>query len=238
MVRFSEGKIESVQEEIFVFIAGNAGCKVRTMILALSQKLHVSPNTVFKTYKLMVKDGSIEVVKPSGFHGGNEPFKLYLKQTDLKKELESISVQLQAYEKNFNTFFPNMRKRKLMIWKKDKDYSVKYQVMSKAVQNDFSIFCFMIDNMFNNISSIHMAKSYGLTPSSHNALIDDLSKRIMEWIIKSINYYLDSQSKVHNRTRWNCLIQLRTQLRWLLIIETKKPDLFYNKEWLKDGVIY
>ena len=236
MVRFTEGKIESVQEEIFVFIAGNAGCNVRTMVKALSQKLHVSPNTVSGIYKRMVNDGSIEVIKPSGFHGGNEPFKLYLKQTDLKKELDSISAQLQAYEKSFNTFFPNMRKRKLLIWKKTD--GVKYQVMSKAVQADFSIFCFMIDNMFNNISAIHMAKSCGLTPSSHNGLIDDLSKRIMEWIIKSINYYLDSQSKVHNRTRWNCLIQLRTQLRWLLIIETKKPDLFYNKEWLKDGVIY
>ena len=236
MVRYNDGKIESVQEEIIVFLAVNQGCKVRTMVKALSQKMHVSPNTISKVYKLMIKDGSIDVVKPSGFHGGNEPFKLYLKQTDLKKELDSISAQLQAYEKSFNTFFPNMRKRKLLIWKKTD--GVKYQVMSKAVQGDFSMFCFMIDNMFNNISSIHMAKSCGLTPSSHNGLIDDLSKRIMEWIIKSINYFLDSQSKVHNRTRWNCLIQLRTQLKWLIILETKKPDLFYNKEWLKDGVIY
>ena len=236
MVKFTEGKIASVQEEIIVFLAVNQGCMVRTMVKALSQKLHVSPNTISKVYKLMVKDGTIEVIKPTGFHGGNEPFKLYLKQTDLKKELESISAMLQGYEKSFNTFFPNMRKRKLLIWKKTD--GVKYQAMSKTVQDDFSMMCFMIDNMFNSISSIHMAKSYGLTPSSYNGLIDDLSNRIMDWLVKAINYFLDGQSKTHNITRWNCLIQLRTQLKWLIILETKKPDLFYNKEWLKDGVIY
>jgi len=215
-----------IQSRIIQFIAGNSGCNVRTMVQALAARLFISPSTISMNYKLMIYDekispvGSIIVEKPSGFRGGNEPFKLTLRQSDLKKELDQITKLLETYEKQFHTYFPDMRKGKLLIMKKTD--GVKYQTIALRHENDFDILCGFIDTMF----------------KEYNGLIDDLQKRTMTWIIKSITHFLDQQSKTDGVTRWNVLIQFRTRLKWLLNIETKKPDLFIKREWLRDGVIY
>jgi hypothetical protein len=233
---------EEIQSRIIQFIAGNSGCNVRTMVQALASRLFISPSTISMNYKLMIydektsPDGSIIVEKPSGFRGGNEPFKLTLRQTDLKKDLDHISKNLDTYEKQFHTYFPDMRKGKLMITKKTD--GVKYQMMRQKHESDFDILCSMIDWMFNIVAGLSFAKNQGYTPKEYNGLIDDLQKRTMTWIIKSITHFLDQQSKTESVTRWNILIQFRTRLKWLLNIETKKPDLFIKREWLRDGVIY
>ena len=233
---------DEIQSRIIQFIAGNSGCNVRTMVKALTTRLLISPNKISMNYKLMAydekisPDGSIIVEKPSGFHGGNQPFKLTLRQTDLKKELDKITKLLETYEKQFPTYFPDMRKGKLMITKKTD--GVKYQMMRQKHESDFDILCSMIDWMFNIVAGLSFAKNQGYTPKEYNGLIDDLQKRTMTWIIKSITHFLDQQSKTDGVTRWNVLIQFRTRLKWLLNIETKKPDLFIKREWLRDGVIY
>ena len=92
---------DEIQSRIIQFIAGNSGCNVRTMVQALASRLFISPSTISMNYKLMIYDekispvGSIIVEKPSGFRGGNEPFKLTLRQTDLKKELDKITKDLE-----------------------------------------------------------------------------------------------------------------------------------------------
>jgi len=176
------------------------------------------------------------VEKPSGFHGGNEPFKLTLRQTDLKKELDKITKDLEKNEKEFHTYFPDMRKGRLLIMKKTD--GIKYQTIALRHENDFDALCGFIDRMFNDVAGLSFAKNQGYTPKEYNGLIDDLQKRTMTWIIKSITHFLDQQSKTDGVTRWNVLIQFRTRLKWLLNIETKKPDLFIKREWLRDGVIY
>jgi len=233
---------DEIQSRIIQFIAGNSGCNVRTLVQALAARLFISPSTISMNYKLMIydektsPDGSIIVEKPSGFHGGNEPFKLTLRQTDLKKELDKITKDLEKNEKEFHTYFPDMRKGKLMIIKKTD--GVKYQTIALRHENDFDILCGFIDTMFNDVAGLSFAKNQGYTPKEYNGLIDDLQKRTMTWIIKSITHFLDQQSKTDGVTRWNVLIQFRTRLKWLLNIETKKPDLFIKREWLRDGVIY
>ena len=95
-----------IQSRIIQFIAGNSGCNVTTLVKALAARLFISPSTISMNYKLMIydektsPDGSIIVEKPSGFHGGNEPFKLTLRQTDLKKELDKITKVLKIKLKN------------------------------------------------------------------------------------------------------------------------------------------
>ena len=82
-----------------------------------------------------------------------------------------------------------------------------------------------------------MAKTLRYTPKEYDSIIDTIQKRTMKFIIKEIDYFLNQQSKTDSVTRWNTLMQFRARLDWLLNIETKKPDLFIKKEWLKDGII-
>ena len=113
-----------------------------------------------------------------------------------------------------------------------------YFAINKRYESDFTMFCSLIDTVFQRVSGFSFAKATGLTPKEYDGIINSLQKRTMTWIIKEINHFLNQQSKAHNITRWNVLMNIRSQLAWLIVLEFRKPDLFYNKEWLKDGVIY
>ena len=238
-MKLTDNEIES---KIIQFVSGNAGCNVRTMVQGLRERLNVSPSRINKIYqttiydKIKNPDGVLIVEKPSGFHGGNQPFKLTLRQTDLKKQIDEVLTLLEKYEKEYHTYFPNVRKGKLLIKKTLDGY--KYHAINKKYESDFNMFCVLINAVFQRVSGFSFAKATGLTPKEYDGIINSLQKRTMTWIIKEINRFLDQQSKAHNITRWNVLMNIRSQLAWLIVLEFRKPDLFYNKEWLKDGVIY
>nr|AIF21244.1 hypothetical protein [uncultured marine thaumarchaeote KM3_99_A02] len=143
--------------------------------------------------------------------------------------------ELEIYEKQFHTYFPNIRKNKLLTWKKVENG--KYQFMKTAFVNDFENLCYFLDRIYVKASGYGMAKTLGYTPKEYDTIIDNLQKRTMKFIIKEIDYFLNEQSKTDSVTRWNTLMQFRTRLDWLINIEFKKPDLFIKREWLKDGII-
>ena len=231
-----------IESKIMQFVSANAGCNVRTMVQGLRERLSVSPSRISKIYHNTIYDekknpnGVLIVEKPSGFHGGNQPFKLYLRQTDLKKQIDEILTLLEKYEKEYHTYFPNVRKGKLLI-KKSVD-GFKYFSINQRYVQDFNMFCVLINAVFQRVSGFSFAKATGLTPKSYDGIINSLQKRTMTWIIKEIDHFLNQQSKAHNITRWNVLMNIRSQLVWLIVLEFRKPDLFYNKEWLKEGVIF
>ena len=233
---------DEIKAKITQFISVNPACRVRTMSLGLARQLGVSNTRIFKLYKTMIYDkkknpnGLIIVEKPKGFRGGNEPFSLSLRQTDLKKEIDQTMKELETYEKQFHTYFPNIRKNKLLTWKKIENG--KYQFIKKAFVNDFETLCLFLDMIYVKASGYGMAKTLGYTPKEYDSIIDNIQKRTMKFIIKEIDYFLNQQSKTDSVTRWNTLMQFRTRLDWLLNIETKKPDLFIKKKWLKEGVIF
>ena len=232
---------DEIESKIMLFVSSNAGCNVSTLVHGLAKQHRVSPSTISKVYRTLIfseknPDGVLIVEKPSGFRGGHEPFKVFLKQNDFKKQLDEISRVLERYERTYNQYFPNMRKGKLLIKKSLDGY--KYHAINKKYLADFNMFCVLIDSVFQRVAGFSFAKATGLTPKEYDGLINSLQKRTMNWIIKEINYFLNQQSKAHNKTRWNILMQIRSQLSWLIVLEFRKPDLFYNKEWLKDGVIY
>ena len=233
---------DEIKSQIMMFVSGNAGCNVATLVHGLAKQHRVSPSTISKEYHSLIydkqknPDGVLIVEKPSGFRGGHEPFKVFLKQDDFKKQLDEITALLERYERTYQKYFPNMRKGKLMVRKSLEGY--KYYTINKKYLPDFNMFCVLIDSVFQRVSGFSFAKATGLTPKEYDGIINDLQKRTMAWIIKEINYFLNQQSKAHNITRWNVLMNIRSQLSWLIDLEFRKPDLFYNKEWLKDGVIY
>ena len=229
-----------IESKIMQFVSVNAGCNVRTMVQGLAKQHRVSPSRISKIYQPMIfseknPGGNLIVKKPSGFHGGNQPFKISAKQTDLKKQIDEILTLLEKYEKEYHTYFPNVRKGKLLIRKSLDTY--KYFAINKRYESDFTMFCSLIDTVFQRVSGFSFAKATGLTPKEYDGIINSLQKRTMTWIIKEINIFLNQQSKAHNVTRWNVLMNIRSQLVWLIVLEFRKPDLFYNKEWLRDGVI-
>ena len=84
------------------FVSINAGCNVRTMVQGLAKQHRVSPSRISKIYQPMIfseknPSGNLIVEKPSGFHGGNQPFKISAKQTDLKKQLDEIGKKKDTY---------------------------------------------------------------------------------------------------------------------------------------------
>lgn len=229
-----------IESKIMLFVSGNAGCNVSTLVHGLAKQHSISPSTISKAYHSLIfseknPDGVLIVEKPSGFHGGHEPFKVFLKQNDFKKQIDEILTLLEKYEKEYHTYFPNVRKGKLLI-KKSLD-GHKYYAINKKYESDFNMFCVLIDTVFQRVSGFSFAKATGLTPKSYDSIINSLQKRTMTWITKEINHFLNQQSKTHNITRWNVLMNIRSQLSWLIVLEYRKPDLFYNKEWLKEGVI-
>ena len=234
--------INEIESKIMLFVSSNAGCNVSTLVHGLAKQHRVSPSTISKVYHSLIydkqknPDGVLIVEKPSGFRGGHEPFKIFLKQTDLKKQIDEILTLLEKYEKEYHTYFPNVRKGKLLIKKTLDGY--KYFAINKKYESDFTMFCSLINTVFQRVSGFSFAKATGLTPKEYDGIINSLQKRTMTWIIKEINHFLNQQSKAHTVTRWNVLMNIRSQLAWLIVLEFRKPDLFYNKEWLKDGVIY
>ena len=232
---------DEITYNIFHFIAVNPSCHVRTMTKGLADRLNVSPSRIHKIYKTMIYDekknptGNIIVEKPKGFRGGNEPFSLTLRQTDLKKEIDQTMKDLQVWEKQFHTYFPKMRKSKLLTWKKTEN--TRYQFIKKEFVNDFENICFFLDMMYVKASGYGMAKTLGYTPKEYDSIINNLQKRTMKFIIKEIDYFLNQQSKTDSLTRWNTLIQFRTRLNWLMNIESKKPNLFIKQKWLKENII-
>ena len=232
---------DEIATRIMLFVSGNAGCNVSTLVHGLAKQHRVSPSTISKVYQSLIfseknPSGNLIVKKPSGFHGGHEPFKVFLKQSDFKKQIDEITAVVEKYERTYHKFFPNMRKGKLLIKKSLDGY--KYQAINKKYLADFNMFCVLINAVFQRVAGFSFAKATGLTPKEYDGLIDSLQKRTMNWIIKEINHFLNQQSKTHTATRWNVLMNIRSQLQWLIVLEFRKPDLFYNKEWLKEGVIY
>lgn len=232
---------DEIESKIMMFVSSNAGCNVSTLVLGLAKQHRVSPSRISKVYHSLIfsdknPSGNLIVKKPSGFRGGHEPFKIFLKQNDFKKQIDEILTLLEKYEKEYHTYFPNVRKGKLLIKKSVEGY--KYFAINKKYESDFNMFCVLIDTVFQRVSGFSFAKATGLTPKEYDGIINSLQKRTMTWIIKEINIFLNQQSKAHNITRWNVLMNIRSQLAWLIVLEFRKPDLFYNKEWLKDGVIY
>ena len=116
--------------------------------------------------------------------------------------------------------------------------NTRYQFIKKAYVNNFENFCLFLDRIYVKASGYGIAKTLGYTPKEYDSIIDNIQKRTMKFIIKEIDYFLNQQSKTDSVTRWNTLMQFRTRLDWLLNIETKKPDLFIKKKWLKEGVIF
>ena len=95
----------------------------------------------------------------------------------------------------------------------------------------------LINTVYQRVSALSMANALNMTPKGHEMYIAKLQKQVMEWIIQEINLILDEQSKQHDVTRWNVLINIRLRLEWLIVFEYTEPDLFFKGDWLKDGVI-
>ena len=83
-----------ITKKIAQFLSVNAGCGVRILDFSLGKQLRVSPNRISNIYHTMIYDeeknphGLIVVEKSAGFRGGNDQFKLFLKETELKKQKE------------------------------------------------------------------------------------------------------------------------------------------------------
>ena len=103
---------DEISSKIMLFVSSNAGCNVSTLVHGLAKQHRVSPSTISKVYQTLIfseknPDGVLIVKKPSGFRGGHEPFKIFLKQTDLKKQIDEILTLLEEVGNHKNIFvFP------------------------------------------------------------------------------------------------------------------------------------
>ena len=73
-----------------------------------------------------------------------------------------------------------------------------------------------------------------ITKQVGGIMIKKLEKRTIHFIIQSIHQLLDQESMRHDKRRWNLLIYLRMNLRWLIKFENEQKYLFYDKKWYPD----
>lgn len=245
-MRHESYEIKEIQSHIVEFVTNNPNCNVRTMISAVAKTQKISPTRVMKIYKPMIYDknsfmfseqhGMIVVTKPKGFRGGNEAFQLNVRKTTYADQIKEIEALLLIYNQNFKKYMPNVRQNKLLTKKVIDGH--KFQFINKKYVADFNALLSLIDTVYQRVSALAMANALGVTPKGYDKRIEKLQQATMGWIILEINLILDGQSKKHDVTRWNILINIRLRLEWLIVFEYRKPDLFFKGDWLKDGVIY
>ena len=234
-------EIREIRSHIVQFVTNNPECNVRTMIEAIRKTQKISPSKVFPIYRNMIyhkhdnPDGMIIVNKPIGFRGGNEAFQLIVRKTTIAGKIVEIVKLIDRYHKDFKRFMPQMRQNKLLTKKVVDGH--KYQVLDKKYVSDFNVLMSLIDTVYQRVSALAMANAMEVTPKGYDKEIENLQKMCMGWIILEINRILDEQSKLHDVTRWNVLINIRLRLEWLVVFEYSQPDLFFKGDWLKDGVI-
>ena len=230
MTKYTDQELKS---EIINFIALNPGVTYSTMKKTLAERFHVSVNRVNSNYQELKKDDLIVVKSISQMKGGHEGHELTLKPTSFLSELQSLATRLDTYEQEFKKYYPSLRTNKIMITQKN-----GIQLVSKKVESDLGFFIFTLDNMFTEISALSLMKTNGFIKKDWNRYISQLEKRVIDFIIKSITQLLDQESKPSKKSRWNLLIYLRTNLKWLIKFEKEKPNLFFKGNWLKNGVSY
>ena len=234
-------EIRETRSHIVQFVTNNPECGVRTMIRSVAQLQKISPTTVMEIYKNMVyhkhdnPEGMIIVDKPIGFRGGNEAYQLKVRKTTFAGQIKEIETLLLKYNKDFKRFMPQMRRNKLLIKKVVDGH--KYQVLNKKYESDFNVLMTLIDTVYQRVSALAMANALEITPKGYDEQIEKLQWATMGWIIEEINLILDEQSKKHDVTRWNVLINIRLRLEWLIVFEYRTPDLFFKGDWLQDGII-
>lgn len=238
-------EIREIRSHIVEFVTNNPNCNVRTMILAVAKTQKISPTKVMEIYKNITYDknsphinkqqGMIVVTQPKGFRGGNEAFKLNVRKTNYADKIKEILALLRKYQNDFRGYMPDMRKSKLLTKKVIDGH--KFQFINKKYVADFNVLLSLIDTVYQRVSALAMANALEVTPKGYDKEIEMLQRATMGWIILEINRILDEQSKLHDVTRWNILINIRLRLEWLIVFEYNEPDLFFKGEWLKDGVI-
>ena len=220
---------QELKDQIVSFVSLNPGVTYSRMKKTLAERFRVSTNRINSNYQEIKKDDLIVVKSISQMKGGHEGHELHLRETSVISELTSLDVRLYEHEENFHNNFHTLRNNKIMITQKN-----GIQLVSKKVESELGFFIFTLDNYFNEIASYSLMKTNGFMSKNYGGLILGLEKRVIQFIIKSITELLDQESKRHQKSRWNLLIYLRTNLKWLIKFELQKPDLFYKGKWYPD----
>ena len=214
---------QTLKDQIVSFISINPGVKYTQMKETLAKRFHVSTNRINDCYQEIKKDGLIDVKSISQMKGGHEGHELTLRDTSVIQQLKNLDHRLGVHEYHFHNFFPTLRNNKIMITQKN-----GMQVISKRVESDLGIVMFTLDNYFYEIASFSLMKSNDFISKEYGEIILQLERRVIEFIIKSINDLLDQESKPSKKSRANLLIYLRQNLKWLNKFESQRPDLFFK----------
>ena len=220
---------QDIKDQIVYLISLNPKITYTKMKETLAKRLHVSTNRINSKYQELKKDGLIKVNSISQLHGGTAGHELTITPTDFIKQLFEFDKRLTSYE-NSGVILPSFRTNKIMIRRKDGVYLV-----SKKCQSDLDYFVFILDELFTAISAYSLMKTTGfITKQVGGIMIKKLEKRTIHFIIQSIHQLLDQESMRHDKRRWNLLIYLRMNLRWLIKFENEQKYLFYDKKWYPD----
>ena len=236
-------------------------CDRAHLFKTMASSLHTSNTRIDKAYKELIKKGIIKILKESGFRGSSK-HEVRINENDTAIQLLAIQKRIVYFESNGKKQFPNMFKEDFMLnnfavekgkfvgikRKADKKMSKEQGIedwfqlnlnmpysINPKYQNDFDAYCFQMNSLYNDVSSLALSMSNGYIAKEYDYMIRNFTITAVNVVMESIqsrisvhgDHKLTPKSDNNFRKRWELLIRFRTNLTWLNKVENSDKK-FHN----------